>query len=113
MNLTTSHNDNLVAFIGELEEKMPSEINVLTLSASETGLTLNVEVTSMPAVADVLTQLRTFNSISVSGISTIDSDTDDAGITTVSFSVNCIYTETTAEDTETAEETTESTGVSE
>jgi type IV pilus assembly protein PilM len=107
MSMTSSDNDNLVEFIEELETRMPSEINVLTLSASESGVTLNIEVTSMPAVADVVSQLRTFESIAVSGVSTIASSTDDAGITTVSFSVNCNYTEMTASEDETEEETTE------
>jgi type IV pilus assembly protein PilM len=107
MSMTSSDNDNLVEFIEELETRMPSEINVLTLSAAEDGLTLNIEVTSMPAVAEVVSQLRTFESIAVSGVSTIASTTDDAGITTVSFSVNCIYTEMTASEDDTEEETTE------
>jgi type IV pilus assembly protein PilM len=106
-SVTSSDNDNLVEFIEELETRMPSEINVLTLSASESGVTLNIEVTSMPAVADVVSQLRTFETIAVSGVSTIASDTDDAGITTVSFSVNCNYTELAASEDETEEETTE------
>jgi type IV pilus assembly protein PilM len=107
MSMTSSDNDNLVEFIEELETRMPSEINILTLSASESGLTLNIEVTSMPAVAEVVSQLRTFETIAVSGVSTIASSTDDAGITTVSFSVNCIYTEISASEDETEEETTE------
>jgi hypothetical protein len=55
----------------------------------------------------VVSQLRTFETIAVSGVSTIASDTDDAGITTVSFSVNCNYTELAASEDETEEETTE------
>jgi type IV pilus assembly protein PilM len=107
LSVTSSDNDNLVEFIEELESRMPSEINVLTLSASESGVTLNIEVTSMPAVADVVSQLRTFESIAVSGVSTIASDTDDAGNTTVSFSVNCMYTELSASEDENEEDTTE------
>jgi type IV pilus assembly protein PilM len=106
-NVTSSDNDNLVEFIEELETRMPSEINILTLSASESGVTLNIEVTSMPAVADVVSQLRTFETIAVSGVSTIASATDDAGNTTVSFSVNCIYTELSASEDENEEGTTE------
>jgi type IV pilus assembly protein PilM len=107
LSVTSSDNDNLVEFIEELESRMPSEINILTLSASESGVTLNIEVTSMSAVADVVSQLRTFETIAVSGVSTIASDTDDAGSTTVSFSVNCIYTELSASEDENEEDTTE------
>ncbi len=109
-NATHSNNDELVAFIEELEEKMPSEIIVLTLSASETTVSLNVQVESKTAAADVIMQLRTFDSIDVSSVSTITDVKDDEGNSTVSFSVECNYLETAAaaEDTEATEETTES-----
>jgi type IV pilus assembly protein PilM len=88
---TTSYNDNLVAFIGELEQKMPSEINVLTISAGETSVNLNIEVTSKSAVADVIAQLRTFDTITVGNLSTISEAKDESGLSTVSFSVDCTY----------------------
>jgi type IV pilus assembly protein PilM len=110
--LTESDNDQLVALIGELEEKMPSEINILTLSASETGLVLNMEVGSKAAAADVIAQLRTFNTISVGTVSTIVESAEDYGATTVSFSVNCNYVgsleeEETSQNESTAETTEE------
>ncbi len=89
----SSHNDNLVAFIEELEQKMPSEINVLTLSASDVSVHLNIEVTSKSAVADVINQLRSFESIIVGNVSTIADSKDEAGVSTVSFSVECLYVE--------------------
>jgi type IV pilus assembly protein PilM len=96
---TTSYNDNLVAFIGELEQKMPSEINVLTISAGENSVYLNIEVTSKSAVADVIAQLRTFDTITVGNLSTITETKDESGLSTVSFSVDCTYVNTvTAEE---------------
>lgn len=88
-----SYNDDLVAFIEELETKMPSEINVLTLSASEASVSLNIEVTSKSAAADVISQLRNFDSILVGNVSTIADTKDEAGISTVNFSVECYYVE--------------------
>lgn len=101
---TESYNDGLVSFIEELEEKMPSEINVLTLSASETSVSLNIEVTSKSAAADVIAQLRTFSSILVGNVSTISDTKDDAGNATVNFSVDCYYL-ATSDDTDEAEDT--------
>lgn len=110
---SSSDNDNLVAVINELEEKMPSEINILTLSASEESLTLNITVSKKAVVADVIRQLRTFESFTVGNLSTISEEEDDAGVASVSFSIDCTYvpsvTETAAEQTvtETVEETDE------
>jgi hypothetical protein len=72
---------------------------------------LNIEVGSKAAAADVIAQLRTFNTISVGTVSTIVESSENYGATTVSFSVNCNYvgnldeeetsqTESTAETTE-------------
>ncbi len=95
---SASHNDDLVAFIEELEEKMPSEIVVLTLSATQTTVSLNMQVESKTAAADVILQLRTFDSIDVTSVSTISDVKDDAGETTVSFSVTCTYIDKVASD---------------
>ena len=89
----SSHNDNLVAFIEELEQKMPSEIIVLSFSASATGVNMNIQVTTKAAVADVISQLRTFDSIMVGSVSAISDTKDEVGISTVSFSVECLYVE--------------------
>ncbi len=89
-----SYNDSLVDFIEELEDKMPSEINVLTLSASASSVSLNIEVTSKSAAADVISQLRTFDSVLVGNVSTIADTKDDAGNSTVNFSVECYYVDT-------------------
>jgi type IV pilus assembly protein PilM len=93
LSTTSSDNDGLVAFIEELEKKMPSEINVLTLSASETSVNLNIQVTSKSAVADIIAQLRTFDSIVVGNVSTITDTEDESGVSVVSFSVDCAYVE--------------------
>jgi type IV pilus assembly protein PilM len=89
----SGYNDNLVEFIEELEQKMPSEINVVTVSAAENSVYLNINVTSKSAVADVIAQLRTFDTITVGSLSTITDTTGDSGISTVSFSVDCTYVE--------------------
>lgn len=114
---SSSDNDNLVAVINELEEKMPSEINILTLSASEESMTLNITVSKKAVVADVIRQLRTFESFTVGNLSTISEEEDDAGVASVSFSIDCTYvpsvTEAAAEQTvtETVEETDEETSL--
>ena len=89
---TANDNDNLVDFIGELEQKMPSEIRVLTLTSSQTSVTLSIEVGSKSAAADVVAQLRSFDSIVVTTLGTLADVEDDAGGHTVTFTVSCVYT---------------------
>ena len=102
---TVSENNNLVAFIKELEQKMPSQIKVISLAASETGLTLSIDVDKKAAVADIISQLRTFDSIEVYSVSEITEETDkETGKVTVNFTVECNYI-SALENTENAEGT--------
>lgn len=95
---TYSHNNELVALIEEMEQKMPSEIVVLTMNATDTGVSMNIQVKSKAAVADVVRQLRTFTTIYVDSVSTIVDSQDEFGISTVDFSVECSYVERSATD---------------
>ena len=91
-DVTLSENNNLVAFIKELEQKMPTQIQVISLTASETGLTLSIDVDKKAAVADVISELRTFKSIEVHAMSDIvDEKDEETGKTTVNFTIECNY----------------------
>lgn len=111
--VTISNNNNLVSFIKELEKKMPSQIQVISMVASEDGLILTIDVEKKAAVAEVISQLRTFETVKVYGASAIVEEVDqETGKVKVSFSVELKYVEqNNSDDTETAEtaETTETT----
>jgi type IV pilus assembly protein PilM len=68
---TRNPNENLVAFIEELEKKMPSSIQVLTCSVSSTGVTMSVEVGSWVEAADTISQLKGFKSLSGISVSSV------------------------------------------
>ena len=92
--LTENHNEYLVAFIQELEQKMPSDIVVLSMVASADNVTLNIDVESKASAAKILQELRAFDTIEVvqtAGLTDVRDDYDDTHV--VSFSVNCIYTD--------------------
>lgn len=105
---TQSDNDNLKSFIEELEQKMPSEIRVVTITATETSVSLNVEVSSKKAAATVIRQLRDFDTITVGTVSTIADTENENGGRQVTFSVDCVYVSSA---TSSAEENTEETAV--
>lgn len=83
----------LLDFIGELEQKMPKEISVLSAVCGNDGVSLNVTVGSKDAAALVIAQLRTFESLSEITVGAISETADDNGIVQVSFAVNCLYGE--------------------
>ena len=103
---TFNRNNELVSFIEELEKKMPSDVHILSMSASTAGIDLNITVKSKEAVADVFSQLRTLDSVDITSVSTISIDKEKAD---VNFSVSCQYVakvESTEEDTKEGEEST-------
>ena len=84
-------NSQLVAFLSELEMKMPSSILVLSATCDEKGVTMNVTVPGFNEAAVVLSELRSFDSIDVIQVSAIAKNAEEGGATTVSFSVSCGY----------------------
>ena len=99
---TVSENNNLVEFIKELEKKMPSQIKVISLNATATGLTLTIDVEKKAAVADIISQLRTFDSIMVDSVSEITEEVDEeTGKKTVNFTVESIYKKTNIDENST------------
>ena len=88
---TFNRNNELVSFIEELEKKMPSEVQILSLSASTAGIDFSITVKSKEAAADVISQLRTFDSIDITSVSTITDSKDDTGASEINFSVSCQY----------------------
>jgi len=90
-----SPNDELTDFIGELEEKMPAEILVLSATCTRENVSMNITVPSYDEVAVVLVQLRTFESLGDISISSVTETVNESGIKTVSFSVTCSYVSNT------------------
>lgn len=98
-DMIRSPNDELRQFIEELEKKMPSEINILSARCTKEGVSMNVTVTSKPAAAKTIQQLRSFESISDIVVGQITEAPDESGGILVSFSVDCKYNAGPAENT--------------
>ncbi len=85
-----TNNANLLAFFGELEAKMPSNLNLLSASCTEESVSLNITVPSFKEAAEAIRQLRSFESIDVITVSAM-SESGDNGASLVTFTVNCAY----------------------
>ena len=90
-NATLSRSEDLVLFIEELEEKMPSSLLVINFTATSQNVSMSIEVDSKEAAAETLMQLRTFDSVEVvssTGLTdTLESEEDSI----VAFTVECVY----------------------
>jgi pyridoxal/pyridoxine/pyridoxamine kinase len=83
-----------------MEEKMPSDILVSSLSASDEGISMSVTTNSKASAAEAIIQLRSFTGIGNITCTGISETTDENGKTTDSFQVSVVYVEEEAADEE-------------
>jgi type IV pilus assembly protein PilM len=102
---TQSRNEDLVAFINELEQILPSSFYTESFSSDANGISMSVTVTGKPTAAKVIQNLRDMESIDNVSISGISDSVNEAGESTVTFSISGTYKpialpgeETTAEE---------------
>lgn len=88
---TKNPNEGLLAFIEELEDKMPSQANVLSIDANTQGVSMNIDMKTKEEAATILLELQTFESIVDVNASAITEKRDEAGNVTVSMGVTCNY----------------------
>lgn len=96
-NSTITPNEQLAAFIEEMETKMPASLNVQTFSADLAGVSMSVTVKDKKEAAKLIQQFRSFESV---GDVTVSSISDSGAVMNgepleeepkVSFSVTVSY----------------------
>ena len=88
---TQNSNENLKAFIGEMEKKMPKEIVVMSMAGTTTEVAMQIEVQSKESMAKVIQQFRYFETISSVQNNGYQCEMDDDGNETVKFNVTLQY----------------------
>lgn len=88
---TMNRNEEIVAFIEEMEEKMPSNLRVVSMICNETSVVMSMEVSSKNEAASVIATLSEFDSLATVYTGSINETISDEGIKTVTFSVQCTY----------------------
>ncbi len=110
--LTLHNNDNLVAFLEEMEAKLPSDVVLESLTSDEEKIVMSMEVLNLDQAAKVLQILRDFESVSDVMVGAADQSKDDeAGeeqedtngedVVRMKFSVECYYYPIVIEETTT------------
>ena len=110
LNSTGNYNNELVAFVTEMEQKMPATFGASGFSASATGVSFTASVESKIEAANVIAQFRTFESVEPYLISS-GSFTEDPETGVISFNVALTYKDyaTRNDNAEETEEDTEET----
>ena len=101
---TETPNENLVEFINELEQILPDSFWTNSFSSDQTGISMSVTVAGKPAAARTILNIRNMQSIEDVQISGITDTKDEAGNSTVTFSITGTYkalTDESAEQTDT------------
>ena len=94
INLKTSvssPNDNLVAFLEEFEDKMPSDILAMSIVCTTESIQINGTVPRKEDVARMLVQLRSFESLQDMEISSVVENADTTGSSFAGFAITCLY----------------------
>lgn len=101
---TENPNENLVEFINELEQILPDSFWTNSFSSDQTGISMSVTVEGKAAAARTILNIRNMESIEDVQISGITDTKDEAGNSTVTFSITGTYkalTDESAEQTDT------------
>lgn len=100
-DVTKNRNEELVEFLEELENKLPSDVHVVSFTSTTEGVAINMSVSTKTEVAAAIEQLRTFESLqptSVTVASVVEEIEEETGTVSVSFSVAALYKDITDED---------------
>lgn len=89
--VTENHNEDMLQFIAELEEKMPANIRVKTFSATLDNVTMNIEVDTKEEMANTVQELRNMKSVDTVTVMGVSDDMDEGDNRVVTFTVSCIY----------------------
>ena len=98
---TENPNENLVDFINELEQILPSSFYTNSFSSDLDGISISVTVEGKEAAARTILNIRNMKSISDVQISNITDSKNELGESAVTFSITGTYADIHAETEET------------
>ncbi len=100
---TENPNENLVNFINELEQILPSSFYTNSFSSDLEGISMSVTVTGKEAAARTILNIRNMESISDVQISNITDSKNELGESAVTFSITGTYADPVDETEETGD----------
>ena len=103
---TESRNEGLEEFLGELEDKLPANVNVVSFTSDAYEVTINMKVQTKDDAGAAVEQMRTFNSLipeMVTVTSLVEEENEESGERVVNFTVTAAYQDVGYEPEETEE----------
>lgn len=88
---THNYNEELVAFFEEMEEKMPSNLSVVSFKATAEGVDLEVTIDTKEAAAKVLNSFRSFQNVAFVDVEALAKQVSDTGEEKYAMSVKIGY----------------------
>lgn len=91
---TENRNEELEEFLGELEDKLPSNVNVISFTSTANDVTINMRVQTKDDVGETIEQMRTFQSLKPTTVrvsSLADEENEESGEHVVNFTVTAAY----------------------
>ncbi len=91
---TESRNESLEEFLGELEDKLPANVNVISFSSDAYEVSLNMRVQTKDDAGAAVEQMRTFQSLipeRVTVASLVEEENEESGARVVNFTVTAAY----------------------
>ncbi len=84
-------NDGLVAFLTELEQKLPSDVTLTEITSDAESAVLNMKASSLEEAAKIFQILRGFDSVMDVNVGTTAEDDSEEGDKRMTFSAICYY----------------------
>ncbi len=91
---TESRNEGLEEFLGELEDKLPANVNVISFSSDAYEVSINMRVQTKDDAGAAVEQMRTFHSLipeRVTVASLVEEENEESGERVVNFTVTAAY----------------------
>lgn len=89
--MTEHSNDGLVAFLTELEQKLPSDVTLTEITSDAESAVLNMKAADLEEAAKVFQILRSFDSVMDVNVGTTAEDDSEEGDKRMTFSAICYY----------------------
>lgn len=93
-DMTDGNNDSLIGFIDTLEQKMPSDISVKSISFNEGQVSITCSTSTKDTVAKFIEALENTSNVYNVFVSAIAENKDADGVITTSFSLTCQFVRT-------------------
>lgn len=91
---TESRNEGLEEFLGELEDKLPANVNVISFSSDAYEVAINMRVQTKDDAGAAVEQMRTFHSLipeRVTVASLVEEENEESGERVINFTVTAAY----------------------